>query len=179
MQGIICFIVVKYNDGCLWHDILKYGTLTILNILIWRGLRKGRNKLASLTTSLTCFSPETGNKTFMWQVPFLYLEEVLATQLCLILCDPIDCRLLCLGGILQARILEWVANPFSRRSSQTRDQTWVSWIAGGFFTIWATREAYTWRKEVSLSQLEGTPRRIQTKRPWWNDPHLLELPHFP
>ena len=44
-------------------------------------------------------------------------------------------------GILQARILEWVAFPFSRGSSQPRDQTQVSWIAGGFFTSWATREA--------------------------------------
>ena len=41
-------------------------------------------------------------------------------------------------GILQARILEWVAFPFSRGSSQRRDQTHVSRIAGGFFTSWAT-----------------------------------------
>ena len=41
-------------------------------------------------------------------------------------------------GILQARILEWVAIPFSRRSSWPRDWTWVSCIPGGFFTIWAT-----------------------------------------
>ena len=44
-------------------------------------------------------------------------------------------------GILQARILEWVAFLFSRGSSQPRDQTQVSRIAGRFFTIWATREA--------------------------------------
>ena len=44
-------------------------------------------------------------------------------------------------GILQGRILEWVATPFSRGSSQPRDQTQVSHIAGGFFTSWATREA--------------------------------------
>ena len=44
-------------------------------------------------------------------------------------------------GILQARILEWVAVPFSRGSSQPRDGTQVSHIAGGFFTSWATREA--------------------------------------
>jgi len=37
-------------------------------------------------------------------------------------------------GILQARILEWVAFPFSRESSQPRDQTQISHIAGGFFT---------------------------------------------
>ena len=44
-------------------------------------------------------------------------------------------------GILQDRMLEWVAFPFSRGSSQPRDQTQVSLIAGGFFTSWATREA--------------------------------------
>ena len=44
-------------------------------------------------------------------------------------------------GIFQARTLEWVAIPFSRGSSWPRDRTQVSHIAGGFFTIWATREA--------------------------------------
>ena len=39
-------------------------------------------------------------------------------------------------GILQARILEWVAVPFSRGSSQPRDQTQVSCTAGGFFTAY-------------------------------------------
>ena len=43
-------------------------------------------------------------------------------------------------GILQARILEWVAFPFSRGSSQPRDQAWVSCTASGFFSNWATRE---------------------------------------
>ena len=42
-------------------------------------------------------------------------------------------------GISQARILEWVAIPFSRGSSQARDWTQVSCIAGGFFTSWATK----------------------------------------
>ena len=44
-------------------------------------------------------------------------------------------------GILQVRILEGVAFPFSRGPSQPRDQTQVSHIAGGFFTSRATREA--------------------------------------
>ena len=44
-------------------------------------------------------------------------------------------------GILQARILEWVAFPSSRGSSQPRDETQVSYIAGRFFTSWATGEA--------------------------------------
>ena len=50
-------------------------------------------------------------------------------------------------GILQARIVEWVAMPSSRGSSQPRDWTQVSCIAGGFFTSWATRETH-WRLKV-------------------------------
>ena len=45
-------------------------------------------------------------------------------------------------GILQVRILKWVAFPISRGSSQPRDQTQVSYIAGSFFTSWATRDAH-------------------------------------
>ena len=44
-------------------------------------------------------------------------------------------------GILQAKILEWVAMPSSRGSFQPRDWTQVSRIAGGFFTVWVTKEA--------------------------------------
>ena len=47
-------------------------------------------------------------------------------------------------GILQARILEWVAISFSRGSSQPRDQTRVSCTAGRFFTDWATRSVQSW-----------------------------------
>ena len=64
---------------------------------------------------------------------------------CPTLCDPIDRSPpgSSVHGILQARMLEWVAMPSSRGSSQPRDETQVSCIAGGFFTIWATREAHT------------------------------------
>ena len=66
--------------------------------------------------------------------------KVKITQPCLTLCHPIDCRPpgSSVHGILQARILAWVAIPFSRGSCQPRDQTQVSCIAGGFFTVWAT-----------------------------------------
>ena len=61
--------------------------------------------------------------------------KALATQSCLTLCNPMDWGLpdSSAHGILQARILEWAAIPFSRGSSQPRDQTWVSRIAGRFF----------------------------------------------
>ena len=53
--------------------------------------------------------------------------------------DPMDCSLSGspVHGILQARILEWVAIPFS----WPRFNSWVSRIAGRFFTVWATKEA--------------------------------------
>ena len=57
--------------------------------------------------------------------------KVKVAQVRLTLCDPMDYTV---HGILQARILEWVAIPFSRGSSQPRDGTQVSRIAGGFFT---------------------------------------------
>ena len=60
------------------------------------------------------------------------------TRSLLTLCDPMDYTV---HGILQARILECVAIPFSKGSSQPRDQTQVSLIAGRFFTSWATKEA--------------------------------------
>ena len=58
------------------------------------------------------------------------VSEVKVAQLCLTLWDPMDSTV---HGILQARILEWVAFPFSRGSSQPRNRTQVSRIAGGFF----------------------------------------------
>ena len=64
-------------------------------------------------------------------------------QLCPTLCHPVDYSSpgSSVHGILQARILEWVAISFSRGSSQPRDQTRVSCIAGRRFSLWATREA--------------------------------------
>ena len=54
-------------------------------------------------------------------------------------------------GILQERILEWVAIPFSRGDSQPRGQTRVSCIVGRFFTIWATRKAIYTGEEPNFS----------------------------
>ena len=59
------------------------------------------------------------------------IVKMKVAQSYLTLCDPMDYTV---HGILKARILEWVAVPFSRGSSQPRSQTQVSCIAGGFFT---------------------------------------------
>ena len=82
-------------------------------------------------------------------IPELYswLCPVLSplAQSCLTLCDPMHYCLpgSSVHGILQARILEWVAMPYCRGTSQPRNQTRVSCIAGIFFTSWATWEAHS------------------------------------
>ena len=69
------------------------------------------------------------------------------TQLCPDLCNPMDYTV---HDILRARILEWVAFPFSRGSSQPRDQTQVSHIADRFFT---TREALSAPPKAQTDQV--------------------------
>ena len=59
--------------------------------------------------------------------------KVLVVQSCPTLCDPMDCSYV--HRIFQARILEWVVIPFSRGSSQPRDQTQASGTTGRFFTM--------------------------------------------
>ena len=71
-------------------------------------------------------------------------SESEVAQSCLTLCDPMDRSLSgsSVHGIFQARVLEWIAISFSRRSSHPRNRTQVSCIAGRRFTVWATREAH-------------------------------------
>ena len=80
---------------------------------------------------------------------------------------PIDCSS-SVHGILQERILEWVAMPSSRGSSQPRDRTQVSHIAGRFSTIWATREALPGGKEPACQ--EGRHKRLGF------DPRVRKIP---
>ena len=71
-------------------------------------------------------------------------------------------------GILQARILEWVAMPSSMGSSQPRDQTQVSLIAGGFFTIWAILGHI---KKINIKNLYYLFNGVATK-------HMVKYVHF-
>ena len=77
-----------------------------------------------------------------WSDTSLKYGSGLVTKSCLTVCDRMDYSLpgSSVHGILQARTLEWVAISFSRGSSQPRNQTQVSCIAGRFFTNWAIRE---------------------------------------
>ena len=80
---------------------------------------------------------------------------------CSVVCDPMDCSMpgTSVHGILQARILEWVVMPFSRRSSQPRDRTQVSHVAGRFFTIWANGEAQKYFKSGAFNCTDVLKRR--------------------
>ena len=82
---------------------------------------------------------------------------VLDTRSSPTLCDPMDCSPpdSSLRGILQARILEWVAISFSRTSSQARDQTRLSCTVGRVFTYWVTREALSTTPSLFLSFQPG------------------------
>ena len=85
------------------------------------------------------------------------LSEV--TQSCLTLCHLVDCSPpgSSVHGILEARILEWVAISFPRGSSQPRDRTQVSRIAGRRFNLWATREECNEIKRVLNGNLSSDP----------------------
>ena len=111
------------------------------------------------TSKLTTLKPRYN--LFNW-------KKVKVTHSCPALCDPIDYTV---HVILQARILEWVASPFSRESSQLTNPTGVSWIAGRFFTNWAIREALNWRKpktkRKSWKKLEKYPQCISYRELQW------------
>ena len=99
--------------------------------------------------------------------------KVLVAQSCPTLCVPVDCSLpgSSVHGILQERILEWVAISFSRGSSQSRDRNQVFCIAGRFFTIWATRKAYNAVKVYStqyVSKFGKLSSGHRTRKGWFS-----------
>ena len=116
---------------------------TSQGILVWVGVLVGWRWPSYLKTEPLFSLPLLSHKCCNVCVCACECVCVLVTHLCLTLCDPMDCSppRSSVHGILQTRILEWVAMPPSRASSQSRDWSQVSHIAGRFFTVWATREA--------------------------------------
>ena len=104
--------------------------LTFCNNLNRKRIWKKVDMSICITGSLCC----TREADTRWLTNYTC---VLVAQSCPPLCDPMGYSP---PGILQTRILEWVAILFSRGSSQPRDWTQVSHVAGWFFTLWATRE---------------------------------------
>ena len=93
----------------------------------------------------------------------IHIVKVKVAQSCPTLCSPMNYTV---HGILQARILEWVAFPFSRGSSQPRNWSRVSCITGGFFTNWVFREAHTYCKVAHFYMLSSSANRL-TWVTWW------------
>ena len=87
----------------------------------------------------------------------LILSEVTVAQLCLTLCDPVDCSPSASSayGMVQARILEWVAISFARGSSQPRDRTQVSHIAGRRFNLCTTERNIKMNIQLSLKYCQS------------------------
>ena len=96
----------------------------------WQSLDITQGVLYFFSPQMADFLVQTGKK------------ESEVAQSCPTLCNPVNCSLAgsSVHGIFRARVLERVAISFSRGSSQPRDQTWVSRIAGRPFTVWAIRE---------------------------------------
>ena len=126
-----------------------------------------------------CGTPIKPDWCFLCLILYLELSLVLkvkvkVAKLCLTLLDPMDYTV---HETLQARILEWVAVPFSRGSSQPRYQSHVSHIAGGFLTSWATipRACFPW-----LSTCKGTDfcgLSTEAANPQTGDPRHKGCPH--
>ena len=103
----------------------------------------------TVSTSDTCIHTHATYHLF-FIYSSVFLVEMKVAQLCPVLCDPVDYTV---RGILQTRILEWVAFPFSRGSSHPRFRTQISCIASGFFTSWALR----CRRILHQLSQEGSP----------------------
>ena len=134
------------NQSPSWNDLGNHQGSPYQHWLSfgWQGcIMNNKTPLTPITWETTrvlgsfCQEPERKKK-------YIFLVVVLVAQSCQSLCDSMDYRPpgSSVHGILQARILEWVAIPFSRGSSQPRDWTQVSCIVSRFFTVWATREVH-------------------------------------
>ena len=124
-----------------WYRIRRETTKTLFQLSCFRtwapikqlGFITAKLRRTTLWYELKilAYSKRLESSYNFWCVP------VLVARSCLNLCNPVDCSQpgSPVHGIHQVRILEWIANPFSKRSSLPRDQTCVSCIADTFCTI--------------------------------------------
>ena len=152
--------VLQTMDERLEYKLLKKkktfcGVLNVCLYIIWRNIKLALSRLWKFVCILQSLQQPEKKFNSYWILIYgygcVYMWSVNVTQSCLTLCDPMNYSLPgpTVHEILQTRIIEWVAIPFSRGSSQPRDQPQFSGITGGFFTIWDTREyihIYIWIK---------------------------------
>ena len=93
------------------------------------------------------------------------------------LCNPMSLPGSSVHGILQAKILKWLAIPFSRGSSRPRHWIQFSCIAGRFFTVWATgkplnNDAGIYKNHIATFMLNGTT--LKQLYPWNQEPDRIQ-----
>ena len=143
---IVCFPYFGHRGkGERWVERQKWVGFHLVNI---QYRKKGMLTLETWKLGMNQWHSGAGrwNKGGWWRKILLDKACMPAKSLqsCLTLCDPMNCNPpgSSVHKILQARILEWVAIPFSKGSSWTRDWTCVSYVsAGRFFTTSDTWEA--------------------------------------
>ena len=133
----------KLFSGCLWLSASVYNFSLILEVfrnvdyILYAEHHKGWINWFIKTTLFYSYNE----------------SESEVSQLCPTLWDITNCNLpgSSIHGTFQARVLVWVVISFSRGSSQPRDRTWVSCVAGRCFTIWVTRGARVIINTLKLS----------------------------
>ena len=127
---------------CVWKDLMGKPVCATVKIRVfWLGKFSKPWLLAVIPLP----DIKLGNVTWRLLFKFYSLHHAcmcVSLQSCLILCNPMDYSLpgSSVHGILQARILEWVAVPSSTGPSPPKDQTWVSCICRWILYCWATRQ---------------------------------------
>ena len=139
-QGYMCPTLLRSHGivACQAPLSMGFSRLEWVAICFSRGFSWSRDW--TWVSRVSCIGRQILYHWATWEAP---IRQVLVTELCPTLCNPMDCSPpgSSVHGILQARILEWVAISFSRGSSQPRNRTQVSCFTDRFFTLWATREA--------------------------------------
>ena len=113
------------------------------------------------------YSPWNSPARILEWVSLVRLQEIFPTQG---LSPTLQAEFLPAEPQGSPRVLEWVAYPFSRGSSRSRNQNGVSCIAGRFFTNWAIREAQGNIESIQICRelVSNLPKRISAKRIWTN-----------
>ena len=138
---------VQFSDlmNCNLPDSPVHGILQALKqVAISYSRRSFRPRDWMPVSCVTCIDRRVLYCWATWEAPYTYTLIYIHTHTCVCMCVCVCVVCTSVRGISQARLLEWVAIPFSRGSSQPWDQTCVYCIASRFFIIWATKLWNKW-----------------------------------